>query len=183
MKSRLNWAVMVITAFTLSTIGIGSSFAGGVDKEATAWLGSEATIESSEQIDHVPQGGKLTLIYDSEDDVYRACARASSKQRGSWKADWAAPCAVTLNFVRGSRYCTLSDVKAGNAEVWSGCHRLRSREVAMHASTVKGGMELHDMIVFLIEATTKDRKAELAILLDSPSRVTHNGIIHGTIFP
>lgn len=183
MTSRLHW--ILSTALLFAGLGMVAqpAYAGSADTEAAAWLGSEATISSSEQTDHVPMGGKLTLIYDSEDDVYRACARSSSNQRGSWKADWAAPCGVTLNFVRGTRYCTLSDVKAGNAEVLSGCHRLRSREVAMHASTVKGGMELHDMIVFLIQPSSNASKAELAILLDSPSRVTHNGIIHGVVPP
>ncbi|HPF27633.1 MAG TPA: hypothetical protein P5528_13155 [Steroidobacteraceae bacterium] len=183
MNTKLYWALSAAALLAVSGMVSSPAYAGSADAEAAAWLGSEATIDSSEQTDHVPMGGKLTLIYDSEDDVYRACARSSSNQRGSWKADWAAPCGVTLNFVRGSRYCTLSDVKAGNAEVLSDCHRLRSREVAMHASTVKGGMELHDMIVFLIQPSSKSSKAELAILLDSPSRVTHNGIIHGIVPP
>lgn len=174
--------VLVATfATTLLFVFNFSGVANAADADAlvSSWLGKEVTIAASEQDDHVPKGGKLTLIYDSGDDVYRACARPISAQRSAWKADWLVPCGVTLNFVAGTRYCTLSDVKAGNAEVLSACHRLRTREVAMHGSSVKGGMELHDMIVFLLEPGKGSKAGEFAILLDSPARVTHDGIIHG----
>ena len=39
---------------------------------------------------------------------------------------------------RGQRYCTLEDVKAGNAEVLAACHRLRSQDVAMSPKAAKG---------------------------------------------
>jgi hypothetical protein len=134
-------------------------------------------IYSSQQNDHVPAGGRITLIYDSSEDVYRACARPVTAQRMPWKGDWRAPCGITLNYVAGKRYCTLADVKSGNSEALSSCHRLRSREVGMHPSAAAGGIELHDMIIFLIASGTK--KGEVAILLDSPARVTHEGVIHG----
>ena len=31
--------------------------------------------------------------------------------------DFATPCGVTMSFTRGTRYCTVDDVKTGNAEV------------------------------------------------------------------
>ena len=65
--------------------------------------------------------------------------------------DFATPCGVTLLFTRGTRYCTLDDVKTGNAEVLSSCHRLRTRDVAMRPSKVKGAVELNDMIAFLVQ--------------------------------
>lgn len=153
--------------------------AGDADPVAAAWLGNEIVIVASEQGDHVPQGGRLTLIYDSSDDVYRACTRPVPAQRAAWRGDWQVPCSVTLTLTKGTRYCTLAEVKAGNAEVLSTCHRLRSREVVMHPSTVAGGAELHDMMVFLLEPVPPKRKGGIAILLDSPARVTHAGAIHG----
>lgn len=145
----------------------------------TAWLGKEIVIKASEQRDHVPLGGRLTLIYDASDGVYRVCARPVATQRAPWRGDWKTPCGVTLNYTAGKRYCSLSDVKTGNADVLSSCHRLRSREVAMHPSADSKGVELHDMIVYLLEPSGTGAKGEIAILLDSPARVTHDGVIHG----
>src|SRR5262245_4774678 len=50
--------------------------AGGPDEALAAWLGNEFTVTTSSQRDHVPVGGKLTLVYDQEDDVIRVCARS-----------------------------------------------------------------------------------------------------------
>jgi hypothetical protein len=149
----------------------------GIDSSLAGWLGREITIASSTFNDHIPVGGKLTFIYDSGDDVVRVCTRTVAGQRGPWRMDLAGGCNVTLMFTRGDRYCTLEDVKAGNGEVLSGCHRLRSRDVALRPSTTKGAIELQDMIVFLVPA--ERGKHAIAILVDSPSRVTEGGVAVG----
>ena len=83
--------------------------------------------------------------------------------------DFAAPCNVTLTFTRGQRYCTVEDVKTGNAEVLSACHRLRSREVAMQPKTARGAIELQDMLVFLVQGEPGSKsKHAISILVDSP---------------
>ena len=118
-----------------------------VDDALAGWLGREITIESSSIDDQIPVGGKLTFIYDSSDDVVRVCTRQCVAQRSPWRSDFAAPCGVTLTFTRGTRYCTIEDVKAGNGEVLSACHRLRSREVALHPARDKGsGAARHDRV-------------------------------------
>ena len=126
---------------------------------ATRWirrspgsLGREITIGSSSFNDQIPVGGKLTFIYDAGDDVVRICTRTAPTQRSPWRMDLAAGCNVALTFTRGTRYCTLEDVKAGDGEVLSSCHRLRSREVALKPSKPRGAVELKDMIVFLLSA-------------------------------
>ena len=65
-----------------------------------------------------------------------------------WRMDFATPCSVTLTFTRGTRYCTVEDVKAGNAEVLSSCHRLRSRDVAMRPveGQGRGRTQRHDRV-------------------------------------
>ena len=152
------------------------------DPAEAEWLGREVTITSSSFNDHIPVGGKLTFIYDGDDQVVRVCTRTGATQRMPWRMDFSLPCNVTLTFTRGERYCTLEDVKAGNAEVLSACHRLRSHDVAMHpAAQAKGAVELHDMIVFLLKSSTG--KLEIAILVDSPSRVTAGGVASGTVSP
>ena len=145
------------------------------DDALAGWLGKEFTVESSTLNDHVPTGGKLTFVFDSEDNVVRICTRNSSKQRTPWRMDFSNPCGVTLVFTRGDRYCTLDDVKAGDAEVLSSCHRLRSHDVAMRPSKVKGAVELNDMIAFLVKG--EDDKPIMSILVDSPARVTESGNI------
>ena len=95
----------------------------------------------------MPVGGKLTFIYDCDGQRgARLHAHGRRRSAAPWRMDFASPCGVTLTFTRGTRYCTIDDVKAGNAEVLSSCHRLRSRDVAMQAATVKGTVELqrHD---------------------------------------
>jgi hypothetical protein len=78
-----------------------------------------------------------------------------------------------MTFTKGTRFCTMEDVKAGNAEILSSCHRLRSHDVAMRPSKVKGAIELNDMIAFLINGT--DGHKYMSILIDSPARVTEEG--------
>ena len=141
------------------------------------WLGQEFTIQSSTLNDHMPTGGKFTFIFDSDDNVVRVCTRSVSNQRGPWKMDFASPCGVTMTFTKGTRFCTLEDVKTGNAEVLSSCHRLRSRDVAMRPAKVKGTVELNDMIAFLVNGT--DGHKYVSILVDSPARVTDEGAVVG----
>ncbi|HYJ42232.1 MAG TPA: hypothetical protein VEW08_15675 [Steroidobacteraceae bacterium] len=163
---------------TAATLTLGAALAGAQeaapDPALGGWLGKEYTVEYSTLNEHMPTGGKLTFVFDAEDNVVRICTRNSSRQRNPWRMDFAAPCGVTLVFTRGTRYCTLDDVKTGNAEVLSACHRLRSRDIAMRPSKVKGAVELNDMIAFLIQ---ENGKPTMSILVDSPARVTDDGII------
>jgi hypothetical protein len=145
------------------------------DNALVKWLGQEFTVNSSTLNDHMPIGGKLTFVFDPEENVVRICTRNSSKQRSPWRMDFAAPCGVTMLFTPGTRYCTLDDVKTGNAEVLSSCHRLRTRDVAMRPSKVKGTVELNDMIAFLVQEANGDRG--MMILVDSPARVTSEGSV------
>ena len=127
--------------------------AGTVDGSLAGWLGREITIDSSTAADQFPIGGKLTFIYDGGDEVVRICTRTGPNQRKPWRMDLSSGCSTTLTFTRGTRYCTVEDVKAGDGEVLSSCHRLRSRDVALRPSTTnKGAVELQDVIVFLVEA-------------------------------
>jgi hypothetical protein len=161
-------------SLTLSTLAM----AGDVNQAYSGWLGREITITSSPVNDQVPVGGKLTFIYDSGDEVVRICTRTAPDQRGPWRMDLAGGCNVSLLFTQGTRYCTIEDVKAGDGEVLSQCHRLRSREVALKPSASKNGVELKDLLVFLLQ---KDASGEhkIAILIDTPSRVTDGGVIIG----
>ena len=131
--------------------------AGDVNQVYAGWLGREITITNSPVNDQIPVGGKLTFVYDSGDDVVRICTRTAPGQRGPWRMDLAGGCNVALNFTRGTRFCTLEDVKAGDGEVLSQCHRLRTREVALQPSTQQGAIELKDMIVFLLPASQRGR--------------------------
>jgi hypothetical protein len=158
-------------------LGTAASVAGEVDNALSGWLGREITIETSSFADRIPVGGKLTFVYDSGDDIVRVCTRNAPGQRRPWKMDLSAGCNVAMNFTRGERYCSLADVKAGNGEVLSTCHRLRSRDVALKPSAVRGGVELQDVIVFLVPAA--GNKHAIAILVDSPSRVTDEGSATG----
>jgi len=167
-----------LTALGALLVAATAVIAGGrVDAALADWLGREITIESSTLGDQIPVGGKLTLIYDSSDDVVRVCTRQVATQRKPWRSDLASPCSVTLTFTRGTRYCTEADVKAGNGEVLSSCHRLRSREVALQPSTA-GGVELNDLIIFLVEGA--NNKHVISILVDSPARVTAGGSAVGS---
>lgn len=163
-------------------LGLGAALAVAQERAADSaldgWLGKEFTVESTTQNEHMPVGGKLTFVFDAEDNVVRICTRNSGKQRTPWRMDFANPCGVTLVFTRGTRYCTLDDVKTGDAEVLSSCHRLRSHDVAMRPSKVKGTVELNDMIAFLVKG--EGDKPIMSILVDSPARVTDGGqiVIH-----
>jgi hypothetical protein len=169
----------IAAALLMGTTMVALADDGVPDPAEAAWLGQEITITSSSFNDHIPVGGKLTFIFDSEDKVVRVCTRQVASQLMPWRMDFASSCGVTLNFTRGERYCSIEDVKAGNAEVLSACHRLRSHDVAMHpAAQAKGAVELHDMIVFLVKLDTG--KLGVAILVDSPSRVTTGGIAIGS---
>ena len=147
-----------------------------VDDALAGWLGRELTVQSSTLNDHMPVGGKLTFVFDGSDNVVRVCTRTVPGQRTAWHMDFTVPCGVTMTFTRGTRYCTMDDVKAGNAEVLSACHRLRSRDIAMHPPRVKGTVELNDMIAFLVQGT--DGAKMMMILVDSPARVTDGGDHH-----
>ncbi|HET9863322.1 MAG TPA: hypothetical protein VFP37_07745 [Steroidobacteraceae bacterium] len=153
-----------------------ASAADSVDSAMAGWLGREITIRSSSFADDFPVGGKITFVYDQTGNVVRACTRQTAEQDKPWRSDLAVPCDVTLTFTRGSRYCSLEDVKAGNAEVLATCHRMRSREIALQPNA-KEAAELHDVLVFLVQSETD--KPVIAILVDSPSRVTNGGIIVG----
>jgi len=159
-------------------LGAVATYAGDPDPALSPWLGKEITITNSNFNDHVPTGGKLTFVLDAADNVVRICTRNVQSQSGTWRMDMAPGCGIALNFTRGTRYCTEEDVRAGNAEVLSTCHRLRSHEVAMHPALAKGSLELHDMIVFLEQGA--GGKHQVSILVDSPSRVTHGGNAGGT---
>lgn len=173
--SRVRGIAALTAALLLGTI---AARAAEPDPSIASWLGKEITIASSSASDLMPIGGKLTFIFDSEDNTVRVCTRQGTSQRGSWRMDMVPGCNVALALTRGERYCTIEEVKAGNAEVLSACHRLRSHDVALRPSKIKGSLELHDVIVFPIEGSTPGA-ISIAILVDSPSRVTEGGIVIG----
>ena len=167
-------SIAVGAALLLGAALVGAT--NGVDDALAGWLGREITIQSSTIDDQIPVGGKLTFIYDSTDNVVRVCTRQSPGQRKPWRNDLAEPCSVTLTFTRGTRYCTLDDVKAGNGDVLSSCHRMRSKEVALKPAT-SDGTELNDLLVFLVQG--ENGKHVISILVDTPSRVTTGGSVVG----
>jgi hypothetical protein len=182
MHAHSNWFSRVRGIAALSAallLGTAVVRAADPDSSILAWLGKEITIQSSSASDLMPVGGKLTFIFDSEDNTVRVCTRQSASQRGAWRMDMVPGCNVALALTRGERYCTIEDVKAGNAEVLSACTRLRSHDVALRPSKIKGSLELHDVIVFPIQGATPG-DLTIAILVDSPSRVTDGGIIVGS---
>jgi hypothetical protein len=178
---------MKISKSTLRMLGVKAALVAGMAVSALAmagdatvfdgWLGREITITNSPTNDQIPLGGKLTFIYDSGDDVVRICTRTVPNQRGPWRMDLAGGCNVALLVTQGTRYCTIEDVKAGDGEVLSQCHRLRSREVALKPSSK--GVELKDLLVFPL-AKAAGEKPSIAILIDTPSRVTDGTIIIGS---
>lgn len=152
------------------------SAANGIDDALAGWIGREITIHTSTIDDQIPVGGKLTFIYDSSENVVRVCTRQVPGQRKPWRSDLALPCSVTLTFTRGTRYCTLEDVKTGNGELLSSCHRMRSKEVALRPATAEGA-ELNDLLVFLVQG--QNGKHVISVLVDTPSRVTTGGAVVG----
>jgi hypothetical protein len=179
MFSKLSWgarkrAIAVGAALLSGATLVGA--ANAIDTALAGWIGREIVINSSTIGDDFPVGGRLTFIYDSSDQVVRVCTRQSPTQRKPWRSDLAVPCGVTLTFTRGLRYCTVEEVKAGDGEVLSACHRMRSKEIALQPETAQG-VELHDLIVFLVQG--QSGKHSIAILVDSPSRVTAGGVVIG----
>jgi hypothetical protein len=171
-RSALRWPAIGAAALLL---GIAATAAAAEPDPALApWLGTELKITSSNVSDHLPLGGRLTLVYDGDDDVVRVCARSVPAKRAVWRMDFAVPCNVALNFVKGTRYCSKEDVNTGDAEVFATCHRLRSRDVAMHPAAAKGAVELHDVIIFLLSGGSGSRHPAY-ILVDSPAHLTHAG--------
>jgi hypothetical protein len=156
-------------------LGATTAAAADPDPAIAGLLGKEITIESASGNNLMPVGGKLTFTFDSEANVVRICTRESETQKTPWRMDLVPGCKVALTLTRGDRFCTIEDVKAGNAEVLASCHRLRSRDVALRPAKVKGTVELHDVIVFPVVAGPG--KPSAAILVDSPSRVTEGGVI------
>src|SRR5688572_33158372 len=74
--------------------------ADGVDDALAGWVGREFTIHSSNITESIPVGGKLTFVYDSDEDVVRVCTRTGPTQQHAWRSDFASPCSVTLTFTR-----------------------------------------------------------------------------------
>ena len=176
---RMNMGMGVrAVAMAAGLVAVGVSMAAEpVDTSLSEYLGREITLDPASENNQLPAGGKLTLVHDAKEDVVRVCTRTAPDQKGAWSHDLAKNCAVKLAFKQGERYCTVEDVKAGNGEVLSSCHRLRSTEVTASAAGKKDGAELVDMIVFLL-APQQGEKA-VAILIDSPARVTWDPIIIG----
>ena len=145
------------------------------DKVLADWLGTEFTVQSSSLNDKMPLGGKLTFVFDEDQNVVHLCTRNTDAQSEPWKMDFAKPCGVTMTFTAGTRYCTADDVKTGNAEVLASCHRLRTRDVAMRPSKEKGAVELNDMVAFLVQG--ENGKQSMTIIVDSPARLTDEGSV------
>lgn len=157
---------------------LGATIAGAAepDPSIAGLLGKEITIESASGNNLMPLGGKLTFTFDPEANLVRICTRNSASQQTPWVMDLVPGCNVALTLTRGDHFCTIEDVKAGNAEVLASCHRLRSKDVALRPK-IKGTVELHDVLVFPVAGATG--KPSVAILVDSPSRLTGGGIIVG----
>ncbi len=166
------YAVGIALLFGATLVGA----ANGVDDALAGWLGQEITIKSSSHGDDFPIGGKIAFVFDDKERVVRICTRQGTGQDKPWRSDLAEPCGVTLTFTRGARYCTVEDVKTGDAEVLSTCHRMRSKEIALQPESAQG-VELHDLVVFLVQSEAG--KPVIAILVDSPSRVTGGTVIIG----
>lgn len=165
---RRGKALAVITGIALCAA---AAAADGIDSALASWLGREITIDAGTDNQRIPAGGKMTLVHDGDAGVVRVCTRNVPEQKQAWSQDLASGCNVTLKFTRGERYCTVEDIKAGDGEVLSSCHRLRSQDVALKSDS-KGAVEHADVIVFLLAPDSG--KNAIAILVDSPARMTHN---------
>ena len=167
---RKKFGISMMAAALLLGTALAAAQEVAPDNVLAEWLGKEFTVAAAPLSAHVPVGGKLTFVLDSEANVVRVCTRNSDKQSEPWRMDFATPCGVTMSFTRGTRYCTLDDVKTGDAETLASCHRLRSHGVAMRSSKAKGAVELNDLVAFLVQE--KDGKQSMTILVDSPARMT-----------
>jgi hypothetical protein len=145
--------------------------ADGADDAMANWLGREITINTTSLGEDFPAGGKLTLTYDDEKNVVRLCTRQPTDQVKPWRNDLAQSCGVTLTFKKGTRYCSVEDLKTDDAETLVNCHRLRSEEITLKPANAQA--ETHDLLVFLVKS--EPGKPVIAILVDSPSRVTSGG--------
>ncbi len=174
-SSRMGMMAALAAAMLLGTT---TAIAAEPDASIAGLLGKEITIESASSNNLMPVGGKLTFTYDADADNVRICTRQAATQKGPWRMDMAPGCAVVLTLTRGDRFCTVEDVKAGNAEVLASCHRLRSKDVALQPATGKNAVELHDVIVFPVVAGPSGKQS-VAILVDSPSRLTGGGVVIG----
>jgi hypothetical protein len=159
-------------------LGTTAAVAAEPDASIAGLLGKEITIESASSNNLMPIGGKLTFTYDAESNNVRICTRQVATQKGPWSMDLAPGCNVVLTLTRGDRFCTIEDVKVGNAEVLASCHRLRSKDVALRPAAAKGAVELHDVIVFPVVGGPAGKQS-VAILVDSPSRMTEGGVVIG----
>jgi hypothetical protein len=169
---RKKFGIPMIAAALLLGAAVAAAQEPSPDSVLARWLGTEFTVESSPLSDQVPKGGKLTLVFDADQNVVHVCTRNSSNQDAPWRMDFATPCGVTMSFTRGTRYCTFDDVKTGDAEVLASCHRLRTHDIAMRPSKAKGAVERHDMVAFLVQLD--NGKPAMSIIVDSPARVTDN---------
>ena len=175
-RKKIGFSMMAATLL-LGAALVGAQEASKDDVLAN-WLGKEFTISASPLNGLMPNGGKLTFAYDAAEKTVHVCTRNAADQSAPWRMDFATPCGVTMSFTRGARYCTLDDVKTGNAEVLASCHRLRTSDVAMRPAKVKGEVERHDLVAFLVQV---DGEPAISILVDSPARVTDDGSIFGGI--
>jgi hypothetical protein len=172
--SKQLWGSMLVAVSLLAATSA-SAEEKEPDKNLSAWLGEEFTVEAQSRNEFMPNGGKLTFTYDAAKDAVHVCTRPVAEQEGTWKMDLSKPCGVTMTFSAGAKYCTEADVKAGNAEVLASCHRLRARDVSLRPAQAKGAVELNDMVAFLLKDA--DGQKSMAILVDSPARMTDGPII------
>jgi hypothetical protein len=176
---RKQFGISVMAAALLLGAALAAAQDAAPDDVLAGWLGKEFTVESSSPNSSVPLGGKLTFVLDSEANLVRVCTRNSDKQSQPWSMDFATPCGVTMTFARGTHYCTVDDIKTGDAELLASCHRLRTHDVALRPSTVKGAVELNDLVAFLL--LEKDGGQSMTIVVDSPARMTGGEDDRGTI--
>jgi len=173
--NRKKFGILMMAAALVTGAGIAAAQEALPDKVLADWLGKEFTVQSSTLKDPVPLGGKLTFVFDADQNVVHVCTRNTSAQSEPWRMDFAKPCGVTMTFTAGTRYCSVDDIKTGNAEVLASCHRLRTHDVAMRPSKEKGAVELSDMVAFLVQG--ENGKQSMTILVDSPARLTEDGNI------
>src|SRR6186713_2177943 len=103
---RKKFGIPMIAAALLLGAAVAAAQEPSPDSVLARWLGTEFTVESSPLSDQVPKGGKLTLVFDADQNVVHVCTRNSSNQDAPWRMDFATPCGVTMSFTRGTRYCT-----------------------------------------------------------------------------